>query len=88
MKFTNGYWLMREGLEAHFPAEAYDIEIRDDSLIAYAPTRPIRQRGDTLNCPLLTVEFSSPMEDVIRVKLYHLRTVEKPPSFRLNCRSR
>lgn len=87
MKFTNGYWLMREGLEAHFPAEAYDIEIRDDSLIAYAPTRPIRQRGDTLNCPLLTVEFSSPMEDVIRVKLYHHKgTVEKPPSFRLNCK--
>lgn len=85
MKFTNGYWLMREGLKAFFPAEVHDVEIRDDSLVVYAPCRHIRHRGDTLNCLLFTVEFSSPMEDVIRVKIFHHKgKVEKPPIFNIN----
>jgi alpha-D-xyloside xylohydrolase len=70
MKFTDGNWLMREGVKAFYPAEAHDIKVSDDTLIAYA-TRRINHRGDTLTGPLLTVEFSSPMPDVVRVKLTH-----------------
>ena len=35
--------------------------------------RPSRMngRGDTLNLPLLTVRFSSPMPNVIRVQMVH-----------------
>jgi alpha-D-xyloside xylohydrolase len=72
MKFTDGNWLMRPGVRAFYPAHAYDIEIGAETLTAYAPTRKIAHRGDTLGGPLLTVELSSPMPDVVRVRLTHL----------------
>lgn len=84
MKFTNGYWLMREGVRAAFPAQAYDIDATPDSLTVYAPTKPIHHRGDTLDGPLLTVQFSAPMADVIRVKLTHfVGQRPKTPQFEL-----
>lgn len=85
MKFTNGCWQMREGLKAFFPTEVNDIEISQNSLTVYAPSKHIRHRGDTLNCPLFTIEFTSPMEDVIRVRFYHHKgTAIKLPSFKIN----
>ena len=73
MKFTAGYWNMRPGVTPHYPAEARHIEIDENSLTVYAPTRKINHRGDTLNIPTLTVRLSSPMENVIRVQLSHFK---------------
>jgi alpha-D-xyloside xylohydrolase len=70
MKFTDGNWLMREGVQAFYPTQAYDREVADGELTVYA-TRQIRHRGDTLIGPLLTIQFSSPLPDVIRVRLTH-----------------
>jgi len=69
MKFTDGNWMMQKGVRAHYAAEAYDIEVQPDSLKIFAPTRQIRHRGDTLEGPLLTLDVSSPMADVIRVRI-------------------
>jgi alpha-D-xyloside xylohydrolase len=51
MKFTDGNWMMQPGIRAYYPAEAYDIEAGDSELTVYAPTKPIRHRGDTLDGP-------------------------------------
>src|SRR5262245_59897767 len=71
MKFTDGYWQSRSGYTLLRPAEVRDVQVGDDgtTLTAYAPTARIVTRGDTLNRPLLTVRFSSPMPDVIGVRL-------------------
>jgi alpha-D-xyloside xylohydrolase len=72
MKFTDGSWRMQKGVQVAYPAEAYDIESRGErSLTVYAPTRPIVQRGDMLGGAVLTVRFSSPLPDVIRVQIAH-----------------
>ncbi|XSG73128.1 alpha-xylosidase [Herpetosiphon llansteffanensis] len=71
MKFTDGYWMMREGVNALFASQAYDGQINDTSLTVYAPGKRINHRGDTLNLGTITARFSSPMPDVIRVKLTH-----------------
>lgn len=71
MKFTDGYWQMRQGCAPCFAAQAYDIESDGQALTVYAPTRVIRQRGDTLNLPLLTVRYSTPLAGVIRVQVTH-----------------
>lgn len=85
MKFTDGYWLLRPGIDAHYAAQAYDVELHADSLIAYAPTKRINGRGDTLNLPMLTVQFSSPMENVIRVQAFHHKGGLPPrPGFHLH----
>ncbi|HKJ39085.1 MAG TPA: hypothetical protein VJ972_09935, partial [Anaerolineales bacterium] len=71
MKFTDGYWQIRAGMTAHYVEQAYEIEIEKDSLTAFAPTKKLNGRGDTLNLPLLTVQYSSPMENIIRVRVVH-----------------
>jgi alpha-D-xyloside xylohydrolase len=71
MKFTDGNWLLQPGVQAHYPAEAYDITVEQDALVVHAPTRPIRHRGDTLQGPLLTIRLSSPQADVVRVRIDH-----------------
>ena len=84
MKFTDGYWQMRKGCEPNFAAQAYDIESDGQALTVYAPTRVIRHRGDTLNLPMLTVRYSTPMEGVIRVQAVHHKGGKSPqPQFKI-----
>lgn len=71
MKFTDGQWLLRPGVTAHYAAEAHTISAESDRLVMHAPVRPIRHRGDTLQGPLLTVTLSSPLADVVRVRIEH-----------------
>ncbi|HET6452746.1 MAG TPA: alpha-xylosidase [Spirochaetia bacterium] len=84
MKFTDGYWGLREGVRAFMPQEAREIREVDGGLTVFAPCRPIRHRGDTLNIAQLTLRLSSPMPDVIRVHLVHFKgRPRRLPSFEL-----
>lgn len=84
MKFTDGYWQMRQGMTPSFAAQAYEVESDGQSLTVYAPTRVIKHRGDTLNLPMLTVRYSSPMEGVIRVQVTHHKGGKPPqPQFKI-----
>ena len=84
LKFTDGFWLMRPGCVGHYAAQAYEVEVKDGELVVYAPTRPIRHRADTLDIPMLTVCYSSPLENVVRVQVcHHKGTKVRPPFFEL-----
>ena len=84
MKFTDGYWQLRDGVQARYPAQVYDVTAEPDALTAYAPTRKIEHRGDTLNEPLLTVRCTSPAPDVISVSVSQfLGAGPQLPQFRL-----
>jgi alpha-D-xyloside xylohydrolase len=85
MKFTDGYWLLRDGVQAHYPAQVLDVQAAPESLSVYAPTQPIRHRGDLLKGPQLTLTYTSPASDVIGVTLTHFTgEVPQEPRFRLN----
>ncbi|HUI70265.1 MAG TPA: alpha-xylosidase [Spirochaetia bacterium] len=85
MKFTSGYWALREGVRLFTPAHARDVRTDRYSLTVYAPCKPIRHRGDTLNTPQLTITFSSPREDVIGVRISHFTGgLRSGPDFELN----
>ena len=71
VKFTDGYWRMREGVRASYPAEAYDVAADDTALVVYAPTKKIEHRGDTINTAMLTVTLTAPVRDVVRVEVVH-----------------
>lgn len=77
MKFTNGYWLIRDGYTIYHPEILRDWKVDDHSLTLYAPCKRIRHRGDTLNIPMLTIRLSSPMPGVIRVQQYHFKGSRK-----------
>jgi alpha-D-xyloside xylohydrolase len=85
VKFTDGYWQLREGVQARYPAQVYDVVAEAEALTVYAPTRKIEHRGDTLNEPLLTVRCTSPAADIISVSVSHfLGARPRQPQFRLN----
>ena len=71
MKFTDGQWLLQPGVTAHYAAEARSVAAEDGKLVVHAPVRPIRDRGDTLQGPLLTITLSSPLPDIVRVRIEH-----------------
>ncbi|MDR2536240.1 MAG: alpha-xylosidase [Treponema sp.] len=85
MKFTNGYWMTREGIEPHYAAQAYECRQAGDELFIYAPDRPIQTRGDSLNTPLLTLRYASPMKHIIRVRISHFEgSPDSEPCFELH----
>src|SRR5271165_2289748 len=71
MKFTDGQWLLQPGVIAHYAAEAHSIASEGSKLVVQAPARPIKDRGDTLQGPLLTVTLSAPLPDIVRVRIEH-----------------
>lgn len=84
MKFTDGYWNIRKGVKAAYAAQLHEVELKPNLFTAFAPTKLVRHRGDTLNGSMLSVEFASPMPDVIRVRLTHFAGVpSRQPQFEL-----
>lgn len=71
MKFTNGFWLLKEEITPLYAVEYAGHEVEGEALTVYAVGKHIRDRGDALNVGMLTVRFTSPMENVIHVELTH-----------------
>ena len=84
MKFSDGYWLLRPGVEAAYPVEVRDVATGNGEVVVHASTRPIRHRGDTLKGPAVTLGLTSPMADVVGVKITHFSgETPKEPAFAL-----
>ncbi|QHT54975.1 alpha-xylosidase [Cellulomonas sp. H30R-01] len=84
MKFTDGYWLPQPGTTILRPRDVADVQLGDDTLTVWSSTAPLTSRGDTLNRPLVTVTFSSPMDDVVGVRIEHFQGgVDRGPHFDL-----
>ena len=85
MKFGNGCWLQKEGCECFAPQQVYFVKTEPRKVTLCAPTARINHRGDTLGGIVLTIEITSPMPEVIRVKTsHHLGVQKKGPDFELN----
>ncbi|QRW15933.1 glycoside hydrolase family 31 protein [Rhizoctonia solani] len=84
MKFTDGLWLLREGVKPAFGLSVVKEDRRDDTLNLQVATRPIRHRGDTLGGPVLDVQLTSPAEGIIGVNITHFAGQKKKgPEFEL-----
>lgn len=86
MKFTNGYWMIRDGVDAFYAREAYELaaDATTESLNVLAPTSVVRGRYDTLNLPTFNVDITTPAEGVIRVCAEHWQGATEYPGFPLN----
>ena len=85
MKFTNGYWQMRPGVMPNYAAQVYKVVAEDTALTVYAPTKVVRNRGDTLNLPVMTVRYTAPLPNVIRVQIWHHKGgLHEGPTFGVN----
>lgn len=86
MKFTNVYWMIRDGVDALYAREAYELaaDATTESLNVLAPTSVVRGRYDTLNLPTFNVDITTPAEGVIRVCAEHWQGATEYPGFPLN----
>ncbi|WP_051556664.1 alpha-xylosidase [Alkalihalobacterium bogoriense] len=82
MKFTDGNWLIREGYDLITPVQLFQATSDTDSLTMYVAPKDVTHRTAQLDLPLLTVRYSSPLKDVIRVEIYrHKGTKKQQPEF-------
>ncbi|MDR0553404.1 MAG: alpha-xylosidase [Treponema sp.] len=70
MKFTNGYWLVREGCSLFQAASVNDVEAGDRVIRVYADCHAGGGRKD-LGSLTLTFDFFSPAKNVICVRITH-----------------
>ncbi|ADU29467.1 alpha-xylosidase [Evansella cellulosilytica] len=85
MKFTDGNWLIREGFDLITPEYLFKVTHDEESLTALVAPYDVSNRGAQLDLPLLTVKYSSPINEVIRVQIVHHKG-RKPlyPEFSIN----
>lgn len=84
MKYLDGGWLVKEGYEVEYPTHVYATRQIDKKLTLYAPFRYIGDKGATLDSGMMTVELTSPHENIIGVKVYHHKgAVNHGPDFEL-----
>lgn len=84
MKFSNGCWLQKQGVESFSPAEVYETKRTMNQIRFLAPTHHINHRGDTLGGPNLTIIVSAPCKEVLRIQTFHyMGEKKKEPHFEL-----
>ncbi len=76
MKFSEGYWLKSERATAFYASDAYFVEEIPNGMRIVAPCKKIESRGDTLNLPTITLEFTSAGRNMIQVRSYHYEAYE------------
>ena len=85
MKFTEGYWLRKESVQASYASQAYAIERIPHGIRIVAPERPIRSRADALDITVLYVDIVSSSHNDIEVRAFHFMAYdEKEPRFELH----
>jgi len=84
MRFTNGFWLLREGVRAYYGKTAHRVDRTESGLTIFSPSKVIADRGDTLNIPLITTRLHSPMKNIIGMKVtHHEGGIDRGPHFEL-----
>ncbi len=84
MKFSNGCWMQKEGCSCFAPQEVYFTNIEDTKVSLCVPTYHVMTRGDVLGNINLTMEITSPLPDILRVRTYHYKgAIYNTPSFDL-----
>lgn len=85
MKYHNGCWMLKEGVGSFSPQHVYEVRKEGKQVTLCAPAARIEKKGDTLGGINLTVCISAPMPEVIRVRAYHYKGIQKrEPEFELN----
>ncbi|OMF98463.1 alpha-xylosidase [Paenibacillus sp. FSL R7-0337] len=85
MKFSDGIWMTREGFSIISPSHVFETENKQNQLMLLVAPRKIDQRGSQMDTPIFTVKFTSPLEDVICVRISHFEGDRmNGPNFEIN----
>ncbi|KAH7104869.1 alpha-glucosidase [Auriculariales sp. MPI-PUGE-AT-0066] len=73
MKFTDGFWHLKEGVRAFYAVELTASNATSDSLVLQSATKQIRHRGDTLNSAVIDIDVFSPADNIIGVRIQQFK---------------
>ena len=83
MKFTDGFWQLREGVALQHAVQVYESHYSDRLNLVALP-KAIAHRGDTLNTATFNITIDSPMSEVLRVLVNHHTGSVPSLRFKLN----
>ena len=85
MKYLNGNGLVKDGFSIDYGQCIYDSRIEDNKLTLWVPFKEITDPGMTLDDGMITLEISSPRENIINTKIINYRgSVDHGPNFKLS----
>ena len=84
MKFTDGFWLIRDGFDVQYARHVQAARTSNNRLHCLVTPKVVKHRGATLNTSTLDVEISSPLLDVIRIEISHHKGGTPALKFDLN----
>ena len=85
MKFNSGHWQLLPGVQAIYPVSVVDMIVEEDALVVTGYSHAIRSRNDLTDGTSITVRFSSPFPNCIRVQVTHFKgRTPRRPIFDLN----
>ena len=73
MIFTDGAWRIAEGFDIHPAGEVRFVQNSEDRITLTMPSFHIYVRGMTLGGPYITMEISSPAENIFHIRTYHFK---------------
>ncbi len=78
-------WLVKDGFSIDYGQSVFDSKIENNKLILWVPFKEITDPGMTLDDGMLTLEISSPRENIINTKIINYRgVIDHGPNFKLN----
>lgn len=85
MKVSDGYWLNKTGYNVNYAVQIYSIDADESSVTVHATHQTIYHRAMTLGGPMLTIRFTSTLENSIKVTIEHFKGgKKKSPCYPLN----
>lgn len=85
MKFTDGFWVLKPGVQMFNCVQVQDARWQENSFVVYCSHIPISDRGMTLNAPLLTLTFKAPRPGILSLRIEHYQgSAHIEPKFPLN----
>ena len=84
MKFTDGYWLRSENVQASYASQAFTVEKIPNGMRIAAPERPITSRADALDVAVLYIDIvSAGHNDIAMTTSHYMAYDAKEPRFEL-----
>lgn len=73
MKYLNGGWMIRDGFQVEYANMIYDVKIEKKKVTLYCPLKEVKDKGQTLDGGMITIEISAPAEDSFKIRQYHYK---------------
>ena len=73
MKFRDGYWNIHKHVRYFPKVSIVDVQDNRGKLSVFTATKKIEHRGSTLNTPMITMEVTAPLPNVLHIRSYHFK---------------